>query len=141
MKYFEVITKCGHVGRAKYFLAHFYIRAEDAKDAAKKARKIPRVKHDHKDAIIDVFEIDEAAFLSGIEKNMNNPYFVCKNIQEHRMNLQLFADDIYYEEKNVFHSRKTEYTTDKYINKEKVRNHRYAKMRSKEKSYLKEFVC
>ena len=51
-KYFEVIVKCGHVGHGKYIVKKLAILAESAKQAAKIARYIPRVKHHKKDAIL-----------------------------------------------------------------------------------------
>lgn len=55
--YYKVLAKCGHVGKGYYFEGKFYIAAETASKAAFKARKFPRVKHDHKDAIISVTPI------------------------------------------------------------------------------------
>ena len=55
--YFEVIAKCGHVGRNKYIPIKFAVEAESGKDAAAMVRRFPRVKHNHKDAILDCKEI------------------------------------------------------------------------------------
>ncbi|MGN1372736.1 MAG: hypothetical protein ACI4VK_01660 [Candidatus Coproplasma sp.] len=56
--YFEVQAKCGHVGRHNYVIKNFYVKAESGKEAARKIRLAPRVKHDRKDAIIRVKQID-----------------------------------------------------------------------------------
>lgn len=75
MKYFRVKAKCGHVSRNKYTLKDLYIYAHDAKEAAKIARLRGRVKHDHKDAIKDVVEIEKDEYVSGLIKQRNDPYF------------------------------------------------------------------
>lgn len=52
MKYFEVVAKCGHVGRDYYYEGHFFVQAQNAKIAACKVKSQPRVKRDHEDAIL-----------------------------------------------------------------------------------------
>ena len=47
MGYFKVQVKCGHVGKDYYFPGELYITAENGREAAKVARVMPRVKHDH----------------------------------------------------------------------------------------------
>ncbi len=54
MRYFIVTAKCGHVGRDNYIPIDFAVKAESASKAASYARDLPRVKHDHKDAILSV---------------------------------------------------------------------------------------
>ena len=56
-KYYMVIAKCGHVGRKNYIPVKFAVVAESGKEAAKKVRQFPRVKHDHKDAISIVKDV------------------------------------------------------------------------------------
>lgn len=80
--YFEVVAKCGHVGRRFYYRGVFYIAAEDGKAAAKAVREFPRVKHDHRDAILQVTRVSEEEYLEGWVRYANDPYFRCKNIQE-----------------------------------------------------------
>ena len=58
LKYYAVTCKCGHVGKHTYMPITFPIKASDGKEAARVARTFPRVKHDKKDAILDVREID-----------------------------------------------------------------------------------
>lgn len=81
-KYFKVTCKCGHVGRNHFVRVSFPIIAQNAKDAASIARYFPRVKHDHKDAIIDCVEIDEEEFLALKKGNDEDPYLKCANPQE-----------------------------------------------------------
>ena len=84
-KYFKVVCKCGHVGRKNYIPIQFAIVAENAKAAAAKAKAYPRVKRDHKDAILGVFEISLEEFIDLLELNNNDPYLKCKNKQEQNL--------------------------------------------------------
>ena len=84
MKYFKVTAKLGHVGKNNYYKGKLYIKAESRKEAAKKARYCPRVKHDHKDAILNVEEITVQEFVEGAERNKDIKYFSCYNIQQQR---------------------------------------------------------
>ena len=96
MRFYEVIAKCGHVGRKNYALKSFAVKAENGRDAAKMTRDFPRVKHHHKDAIQNVIEIDEDRFYELVTKNGLDPYFHCTCVQEQKM----YHDyDIYKEEK------------------------------------------
>ena len=81
-KYFMVIVKCGHVGRKNYIPVKFAVVAESGKEAAKKVRQFPRVKHNHKDAILDVRCITLEEFLEIKEINNNDPYLKCHSRQE-----------------------------------------------------------
>lgn len=82
--YYCVTAKCGHVGRNFYVLKDFAIKAESAKEAAAKARLIPRVKHHHKDAIRNVVKLNEIDYQNLKENNGKDPYFSCFNIQQQR---------------------------------------------------------
>ncbi len=84
MKYFMVTVKFGHVGKSNFYKGNLYIKAESKKEAAEKARYCPRVKHDHKDAILNVEEIDKDSYREGLEKNRAIRYFSCYNVQEQR---------------------------------------------------------
>lgn len=84
-KYFRVIVKCGHVGKKNYIPIKFAVVAESGRDAAKKVRQFPRVKHDHKDAILDVRCITLEEFLEIKEINDNDPYLKCHS--RHEQNL------------------------------------------------------
>ncbi len=98
MKYFKVTAKCGHVGKNKYFEGTFFIEAESKKDAAEKIRYRGRVKHDKKDAILNVEEIDYETYIKGIKENSKHPYFNCKNKQEQNRFLQEIQKNIVDEE-------------------------------------------
>ena len=83
-KYFAVETKCGHVGRKNCIIITFPIVAESKKDAAKIARKIPRVKHDHKDAILSVKQISKDEYFDLENINSSDEYLRCESKQEQR---------------------------------------------------------
>lgn len=97
MKYFEVTVKFGHVGKNKYYKGNIYLKAENGKEAASKARACPRVKHDHKDAILSVTELDYETFQKLWEQNENISYFSCYNVQEQRNCLCEIQDKIFQE--------------------------------------------
>lgn len=82
MSRYEVVCKCGHVGRGQYIEISFPVTADSKKDAAAIGRNIPRVKHHHKDAVLKVIEISNKEYFDLIEKNKNDPYLHCRNIQE-----------------------------------------------------------
>ena len=84
-KYYIVIAKCGHVGRRKYVPVNFAIKAESGKEAARLARQIPRVKHDHKDAILSVRDVDVEEYIEMLDMNNNDPYLQCRS--RHEQNL------------------------------------------------------
>ena len=87
--YYEVIAKCGHVGRKNYIPVKFAVVAESGKEAAKKVRQFPRVKHDHKDAILDVRCITLEEFLEIKESNDNDSYLKCHSRQEQNLIVNL----------------------------------------------------
>ena len=88
-KYFMVIAKCGHVGRKNYIPIKFAVVAESGKEAAKKVRQFSRVKHDHKDAILDVRCITLEEFLEIKEINDKDPYLKCHSKQEQNLIVNL----------------------------------------------------
>ena len=88
-KYYEVIAKCGHVGRKNYIPVKFAVVAESGKEAAKKVRQFPRVKHNHKDAILNVRCITLKEFLEIKESNDNDPYLKCHSKQEQNLIVNL----------------------------------------------------
>ena len=83
--YYEVIAKCGHVGKKHYVPVKFAVIAKDGKEAAKMVRQFPRVKHDHKDAILNVNKIDYERYLEIVEMNNNDPYLKCHSRQEQNL--------------------------------------------------------
>lgn len=80
--YYKVICKCGHVGRKHYVPIQFAIIAENGTEAAKIGRNLPRVKHQHKDAVLNVIKINYEDYLELKEINNNDPYLKCKNKQQ-----------------------------------------------------------
>ena len=120
MKYFMVTAKCGHVGKNNYYKGTLYFKAESAKEAAKLARECPRVKHDQKDAILSVTEIDNFFFEVGRELNHSIHYYTCETVQEQRKYLSeiednIFVEDWVYEEPKKYtkkHSLRNAYNMD-----------------------------
>lgn len=70
------------MGRAFYIRVSFPVVAESAKEASRIARYIPRVKHDHKDAILNCVKISLEEYEELKEINRNDEYLPCKNKQE-----------------------------------------------------------
>jgi hypothetical protein len=97
MGFFEVMAKCGHVGVGRYYRATFYVQAENGKAAAALVRTLPRVKHDHKDAIIAVTKVDYAVFQEGNTEHHADSYFNCRNKQEQSLFLAKIEENIHYE--------------------------------------------
>lgn len=83
--YYEVTAKCGHVGKKHYIPIIFAVKALNGEEAAKKVREFPRVKHNHKDAIINVIRIGYERFCEIVEANNNDPYLKCHSKQEQNL--------------------------------------------------------
>ena len=105
INFYEVVTKCGHVGRSYYIPITFGVSAENGKEAAAVARDIGRVKHDHKDAILSVKQIDEDRYWEIIEENNNDPYITCKSKHDQKRIL----DSIMYRFVKDPHNEKPKY--------------------------------
>ena len=119
---FEVIAKCGHVGKNHYILRTFAVEAASASEAAAITRRMPRVKHDHKDAIRSVAVIGDARFLEIMEMQRSDPYFRCHSIQEQRafcLELELLPEQ---HRANCSSKREQMSRKDFYIGKKKIRN-------------------
>ncbi len=84
MKMYEVNAKCGHVGMNYFTVKTFAVMTESRKEAAAQVRAFPRVKHDRKDAIISVDEIDLDRYMEIRENNRLDPYFICTTVQQQR---------------------------------------------------------
>lgn len=93
--YYKVEAKCGHVGKDNYILIAFPIKAENAREAAKITRNIPRVKHDWKDAIVSVSEVNYQEYKLLQLNNNDDQYLKCKNIQEQKSIVNLDERIIY----------------------------------------------
>lgn len=98
MKYFMVTAKCGHVGKNNYYKGTLFLKAENGKAAAKIARDCPRVKHDQKDAILSVKEINSIVFEAGRELNHSIHYFTCESVQEQRLYISEIENNIFVED-------------------------------------------
>ena len=83
-KYYIVSTKCGHVGRNKFVMVDFAIKAETAKEAASVAKKLPRVKKHWRDVISKVREVSQDGFYEQILENSKDNYLKSKCIQDQR---------------------------------------------------------
>lgn len=81
-KYYKVTAMCGHVTRGKYILIDFPVIAENGREASARVRVFPRVKHNHKDAIISCLKISFKEYKELKEKNNADEYLHCKNIQD-----------------------------------------------------------
>ena len=107
---YEVACKCGHVGRSHYLEIRYPVIAQSGKDAAYRARYFPRVKHDHKDAILSVCKINQQRF---------SELTTC--IQD--QNLIDLSDRLLDEKETVYHMvRKDECNKDFYYKKQKLRD-------------------
>lgn len=87
-KYYIVSTKCGHVGRNKYIMVDFAIKAETAKDAAQIAKRLPRVKKHWKDVVSKVKEVTREVFYEQILENNKDNYLKSRCIQDQRQMCQ-----------------------------------------------------
>lgn len=105
MKYYRVKVKCGHVGRNNYLPKTFYIKAEDGKEAASKARKIPRVKHDKKFAILETEKITKEEYLEGIRINKEDSFLKVTNVQEQRVLCPNLEEEIIREEETITYKK------------------------------------
>ena len=55
---------------------------DDIKEAAKKAREFPRVKHNHWDAILECREVDEGSYREQVSINSKDRYLSSHSKQE-----------------------------------------------------------
>lgn len=103
MNKYEVKCKCGHVGKHHYIVISFPVCANNGKEAASKARKIPRVKHNHKDAILSVKRITDEEFMCLVNSNREDLYLRCQSKQEQSLidlTNRIYSDDIIIKEKS-----------------------------------------
>ena len=83
--YFLVTAKCGHVGKSYYIPITFPIIAKDAKTAAKIVRGYSRVKHDHKDAILNIEKVDLLSFTTQSLINNKLIYLHCSSKKDQKL--------------------------------------------------------
>lgn len=133
IKYYEVVAKCGHVGRKHYIPIKFAIAAINSKDAAQKIRKRPRVKHDHKDAILSVKEVDYETYLQIKKANDKDPYLKCHSRHEQSkiedLSVRLIEDP---HNKEIFHDKNER------INRV---SYKIKKRKNLEKSIREDYLC
>lgn len=108
MEFYEVTAKCGHVGREQFYMGMFYVRAENGREAAMLVRQKPRVKHNHKDAILSLSSISYSEYLTGKAAYKANPYFSCKSKQEQRIYEDEISADIHIETSFVMHENRND---------------------------------
>ena len=86
--FYVVKAKCGHVGRQKFIIKDFPVKASSGKEAAIITRYLPRVKHHWKDAILSVEKISEYEYKELCVKKNNDPYFSVDNIRDQKIYCQ-----------------------------------------------------
>lgn len=122
IRYFAVTCKCGHVSRKHYMPITFPVVAKNRKEAANLARQIPRVKHNHKDAILQNDEISYTGYLDIKEKNLGDPYLNVKSSYEQDVIFDLIKDRLVPEvDLNIKSNKKTKNTIH-YDGKKQIRN-------------------
>ena len=99
MKHFKVVAKGGHVGKSFYYKAVYFVSAKDGREAASKVRKFPRVKHDHKDAILSVEAVSYAEYKKGCLEEYSKPWHCCSNVQEQAAFWDEISEDVFEDEK------------------------------------------
>lgn len=82
LNYYKVVAKCGHVGKCNYIPIAFAVIAESGKEVSKKVREFPRVKHNHKDAILRCDKISYEEYVELKEINNNDLYLKCTSKHE-----------------------------------------------------------
>lgn len=82
MEHFLVTAQFGHVGRNNYIIKTIPVYAENGREAAYKVRWMGRVKHNRKDAIIDVKKCSFDEFLKQKHINDSDLYFTVHSKQE-----------------------------------------------------------
>ena len=128
MRYYEVTAKCGHVGRGYYIPIGFAVRAETASEAATVTRTMPRVKHDHKDAILSVREVDVFEYDDLQEVNRYDPYLQCRSRREQMMECDAIYNRLVEERRNSVWYEKELSEKAVYDGKKRIRNvRRYAR--------------
>ena len=116
-RYFKVLAKCGHVGKNKYITKWFYVKAYSSKEAAGKVKLMPRVKHNHKEVILQVIEIEFNKYIQGLKLNSNDNYFKIKNSSDQKIYNYFNFDQIYDE---IYEDTKEEKDNNKQLLKYKI---------------------
>lgn len=105
---FVVTAKCGHVGNGYYVLVDFPVLANNAKEAAQKTLKKPKVKKHLKDAISSVKKVNNEIYSDCLNDFHNNSYIKIHTKKE-RLMLECEPEKIIHnskKKKNNFKCRK-----------------------------------
>lgn len=94
MENYLVKAQFGHVGRNNYIIKTIPVYAEDGKEAAYKVRWMGRVKHNRKDAILEVKKCTFEEYLEQKEINSHDPYFSVHSKQEQEALCEDIVDQI-----------------------------------------------
>ena len=128
MRYYEVTAKCGHVGRGYYIPIGFAVRAETASEAAAATRTMPRVKHDHKDVILSVREVDVFEYDDLKMVNHYDPYLQCRSRRDQMMEYDAIYNRLVEESRSSVRCEKELSEKAVYDGKKRIRNvRRYAR--------------
>lgn len=128
MRYYEVTAKCGHVGKGYYIPIGFAVRAETASEAAAATRTMPRVKHDHKDAILSVREVDVFEYDDLRQVNHYDPYLQCQSRREQMTEYDAIYNRLVEEQRGGVWYEKELSEKAVYDGKKRIRNvRRYAR--------------
>lgn len=124
-RYFAVTCKCGHVSRKYYMPITFGIVAKNRKEASRIARKLPRVKHNHKYAIIDNKEISFIEYKRINEQNKYDPYLNVQSNYQQKEIMDSIEGRLVLEDKyKSKHSKNEVKPKVRYHKKEKIRNYK-----------------
>ena len=138
-KYYAVTMKTGHVSRCFYIPITFGIIAENKKEAVKIAKRIPRVKRNHKDCVLGIREITKDEYLLINLKNNNDPFLKCKSKHEQNgldLNDRLVEDPHYKEINKKIKKEKQKHSV--YYKKDKISNpKKYARSNN---DYMEDFM-
>ncbi len=90
---YAVTCRCGHVGQHRYMPITFPVVALSKKEASEVARHIPRVKHDHKYAILDNRQINQREFKELIRINNEDPYLNIRSSYQENAEIKKMYDE------------------------------------------------
>ena len=121
MKYYMVKAKCGHVRRSNYIIVVYPVMANNGKEAAAMVRQFPRVKHDHKDAIMAVNEISHNEYKILRMVNNYDNYLRCTSRQEQIILCEDMEYRVHKEEREEI-----DYVESRQMKKNKLAKNRYS---------------
>lgn len=94
VRYYVATLKGGHVGQKYYIEFTKAIKAYSKKEAANVCKELPRAKKGQADMIISIDEISYEEYVELLREENENPYFLCKNIQQQRSKMSEIKYDI-----------------------------------------------